>query len=38
MKDKKDDRKLERSWRNSRNEADRLLYENLCHLNNAQPR
>ena len=28
-------RQLERTWRNSRNEADRLLYKNQCHLYNA---
>ena len=28
-------RQLERTWRNSRNEADRLLYKNQCHLYNS---
>ena len=27
-------RQLERTWRNSRNKADRLLYKNQCHLYN----
>ena len=28
-------RQLERTWRNSRNEADRHLYKNQCHLYNS---
>ena len=28
-------RLLERTWRNSRNEADRLLYKNQCYLYNS---